>query len=83
MNQGRARTTSKTPSFRFLRVGVAVLLQNIWVYLKWTFVSHKRKGGRQVLAHLFPFSKLLSFLLQGIYQQYGQVDNIEIPDTPL
>lgn len=83
MNQGRARTASKTPSFRFLLVGVAVLLQNLWVFLKWALVSHKRRGGRQVLSHLFPFSKLLSFLLQVIYQQYGQVDNVEIPDTTL
>jgi len=83
MNHGRARTSSKTPSFRFLLVGVAMLLQNLWVYLKWEFVSHKRKGGRQVLAHLFPFSKLLGFLLQVIYQQYGQVDSIEIPESTL
>jgi IS4 transposase len=83
MNQARARTASRVAAFRYLLVLVAVLLQNLWVYLKWAVVSQKRKGGRKVLEYLFPFSKLLSFLLAEIYRQYGQVDSIEIAESAL
>ena len=83
MNQARARTASKVPAFRFLLVAVALLLQHFWISLKWAVVSHKRKGGRKVLVHLFPFSKRLGFWLCAIYLQYGQVDFIEIPEFSL
>src|SRR5262249_41266558 len=31
----RARTTSRNPAFRFLLLGLALLLLNIWVMLRW------------------------------------------------
>ncbi len=38
MNRIRARTNSRRPIYRLLLVGIAFVLQNIWVMVKWTYV---------------------------------------------
>lgn len=52
MNQARARTSTKKPVLRLLYVGLGLLLENIWIYLKWTF-STPRRGGRQTITWTF------------------------------
>ena len=40
--QARARTASRRAGLRLLLMGIAVLLHNLWVYLKWAVVSRPR-----------------------------------------
>lgn len=49
MQQVRARTTSRNPLLRLLLVGIAFLLFNLWVYLKWARVSLPRRGGMTIM----------------------------------
>jgi len=37
MEQVRARTTSPNPALRFLLMGVALLIVNMWIYLHWLY----------------------------------------------
>ena len=79
MHKARPKTASKKPAFRALMVGIAFILVNTWVYLKWACVSLKRRGGRLVFASCFPFEEALSFLQKAIQQKYGFVETITIP----
>ena len=45
MNLVRARTTSKSPTLRLFYVGLALTMLNLWLFVKWTFVSRPRRGG--------------------------------------
>jgi len=71
MHAVRARTRSRKPAVRLLAVGVALVLVNLWVFLKWSAVSLPRKGGRLVLDHLFPFETMALFLQLALLQRHG------------
>lgn len=75
-NTCRIKTTSKNPVIRFLFVGIAFVLIDLWIYLLWTYVSLPRKGGRVVLRALFPLKLMLMFLRQAIDRQYQVKDTI-------
>jgi len=47
MNTTRARTSSRKPTIRLLYIGISLLLSNLWIYIKWTYLSQRRKGGRK------------------------------------
>ena len=67
MNRVRARTTSAEPNRRFLYVAIALLLVNVWAYLKWAYL----RLGKRVYHRLFPLSKMMRFLNQAIEQACG------------
>jgi putative transposase len=46
-NLALPRTSTKNPVLRLLYVGLAFLLVNIWIYVQWTFLSERRRGGRK------------------------------------
>ena len=83
MHAVRARTRSRRPAVRALAVGVALLLVNLWVYLKWAAVSIKRRGGRLVLEHLFSFKTMVSFLHNALLKRHGSVDAVYLPEGGL
>lgn len=62
MNRVRARTTSPEPNRRFLYVALALLIVNVWTYLKWVHL----RVGKQVHHRLFPLSKMIRFLNRAV-----------------
>ena len=81
LNKVRARTTSRNPKLRLLYVAIALMLVNIWVYLKWNYLACPRRGGRKVWEALFPLSLFKQFLLEAIKNIYGAVCVVSIPKT--
>jgi hypothetical protein len=81
MNKVRARTSSRSPGLRLLYVGIALGLVNIWVYLKWSYLGWPRRGGRDVLAELFPLTMFKQFLLEAVKDIYGAVRSVSLPRT--
>lgn len=75
-NKCRIRTTSKNPVVRFLYIGIAFILTNIWIYLAWTYISCPRKGGRLIFHELFPLKLMLTFLCQLIDKKYGLIKSV-------
>jgi len=67
MNQVRARTSSPQPNLRFLYVAMALLIVNIWTYLKWRYL----RIGQRVHHQLLPLSKLARFLSKAVEEIYG------------
>ena len=77
--QARARTASAQVTLRCLWVGIAVVLHNLWVFLKWAVVSWPRRGGRRVWAEGFRFVRLLLFLAWAVERRLGAVDIVILP----
>lgn len=75
----RARTASRQLPLRWLLISCAMLLYNVWVFLKWARVSWHRRGGRRVFEDLFPFQQCLAFLRQALELRFGVVRQIVIP----
>lgn len=78
-NQCRIKTTTKNPVVRFLFVGIAFILIDLWVYLLWTYVSMPRKGGRLIFHGLFGLKRMLSFLSQAIERHRPLMDSVHLP----
>ena len=78
-NLCRIRTTTKNPVTRFLYVGIAFLLVNLWVFIIWTCVSRPRQGGRQLFQALFPLRTMLQFLRQAVERKIGVKTEIYLP----
>jgi len=79
MNRIRARTNSRRPIYRLLLVGIAFVLQNIWVMVKWTYLSFPRRGGRIVKNRDFPLYRFCLFLSEAVRDIYGVLKSIPIP----
>lgn len=78
-NLCRVYTTTKNPVMRFLYVGIAFLLVNLWVFIIWTYVSRPRQGGRQLFQALFPLRTMLQFLRQAVERKIGVKTEIFLP----
>ncbi len=61
LSEGSIATTStQDPVVRLLNVVVSLLLQNVWRYLHWEFVSTPRRGGRRLLE--WPFKEFINMV---------------------
>ena len=67
-----------------LLVGIAVVLHNLWVWLKWAVVSWPRRGrgGRKVWAKGLRFVKLLFFLGRAVERRLGTMEVLILPMEP-
>jgi hypothetical protein len=81
MNLVRVRTTSKSPTLRLFYVGLALTMLNLWVFVKWTFISRPRRGGRLVLHRLLPLARWRLWLWEVVKQRQGLSMEISIPLT--
>jgi hypothetical protein len=73
MEQVRARTTSPTPALRFLLMGVALLIVNMWICLHWLFLRLSGRGPRRVARWRFRLDRMSRFLTRAIERFYGVV----------
>jgi putative transposase len=62
LQQGRIRTSSRSPLLRLLFVGLALLLRNVWVWVHSTYLTTPRRGGRIVHLDRLRFRALLAWL---------------------
>lgn len=79
MNTMRARTTSHSITLRLFYVALALLLLNLWSYVKWHFLFVPKHGPRQVLHHLLPLARWRLWLWEMIKQRLGFSLSITVP----
>jgi hypothetical protein len=79
MNTMRARTTSVSITLRLFYVALALLLLNLWSYVKWHFLYVPKRGPRQVLHHLLPLARWRFWLWEMIKQRLGFSLSISVP----
>lgn len=79
MNTMRARTTSTSAAWRLFLVALALLLLNLWVYVKWLHLFVPKPGPRQILHHLLPVPRWRMWLWESIKQRHGFSLEIIVP----
>ena len=76
LQQARFRTCTPDPLLRLLYVGVALLLRNVWVWLHWEVLSHRRRGGRRIDLAQLTFRGMLLWLQHLAEQVLGVCDHV-------
>lgn len=71
MERVRARTTSRLPTLRFFWMGLALILVNCWVALRWTRLRAAGPGPRRLATHAFTLDLLTVFIRQAVARFYG------------
>jgi putative transposase len=62
MNQGRAKTCSRSPVLRLLFVAIAFLLRNLWAWLHWAVLALPRQGQRKLRLACLSLSLMLNWI---------------------
>lgn len=79
----RGWTTSRNPAYRFLLMGLGLLLTNVWVALRWCFTQIPRRGERLLNTNLFQLNRFAKFIWQALQRLYGYVQFITAIAPPL
>lgn len=80
--QVRGWTTSPNPVYRFLLLGLAFFLQNVWVALQWLYTQVPRRGGRYLDTARFRLRRCAKFLYRALENIYGYIHFIVAPAVP-
>ena len=83
MRQTHAVTTSRNPALRFFLLGVAFLILNLWVALRWRFCQSPRRGGRAIDKKLYELQRHRQFIAQCIDRTYQPIAAILAQVAPL
>jgi len=81
MNTMRARTTSTSVALRLFYVALALLLLNLWTFVKWHYLFVPKPGPRQVLHHLLPLARWRLWLWEMVKQRLGFSLKLVVPVT--
>jgi hypothetical protein len=81
-NQVRAWTTSPNAAYRFLLLGLAFFIYNVWVYFVWLYTQVPRKGGRYLDVVRLRLARLKRLLLHALEARYGSVTSVTAPAVP-
>lgn len=74
----RARTASRNPALRFLLLGLALLLLNIWIILRWLATRVIGRGPARWHEDAFRLHRFIVFLRRAIERLIGVTDSIPI-----
>jgi hypothetical protein len=81
---GRVRgwTTAKNPAYRFVLLGLAFVLLNVWVHLRWIFTQVPRRGQRWLDTTRFQLARFTTFMRRALEQLYGCIQTVTAPAVP-
>ena len=81
LEQVRGRTTARNPALRFLWMGLALLIGNIWIALHWKYLLQRHRGRYRVLRKHFILDRMAQFLRRAVENIYGVISSVE-PISP-
>jgi putative transposase len=78
----RIKTTSRNPAFRFFVLGFALLLVNIWAFLRWFVARIPGVGPHRLDPTLFQFQRFVALLRRAIELRYAAIMSVPIFAQP-
>ena len=81
MEKARPRTTSHNAALRFLFMGLALILLNIWIALQWTYLRIQGSGPRRVANQYFRQDRMQRFLSRAVEAVYSVVTMVDPPNV--
>jgi hypothetical protein len=82
LRQARAKTTSLNPALRFFLLSLALLMQNVWVKLRWLFTRRPGKGRHPLIPTLLHFDRFRRLLIRAVEALYHAVMLVPIFHSP-
>lgn len=83
MEQVCGKTTAHNTALRFLWMGLALLLGNIWIALQWRYLQRRGSGPRRVLRICFILDRMVQFLRRAVEAIYGVISVVCHPGIRL
>ena len=80
LEQIRGHTTARNAALRFLWIGLALLIGNIWIALHWTYLRRRGSGPRRVARKHFTLSQMAQFLRRAVEAIYRVISTIDPPN---
>jgi hypothetical protein len=80
--QVRIQTNSMNPALRFFCLGLALVLVNVWIALRWTFARQLGRGPRRIDPDRFRFHRFVHFLMRAIEHAFGVIMSIPTHRSP-
>jgi putative transposase len=71
LHQGRARTSSTRAVFRLWLVGLALLLRNLWIWIRFQVTALPRRGRRRLPKDRFTFQWMLRWIARRANERLG------------
>jgi putative transposase len=66
LRQVKVLTNSRNPALRFFLLGLGLLMQNVWVHLRWLCTRRPGKGRYKLIPTLLPFDRFRKLLIRAI-----------------
>jgi hypothetical protein len=82
LKQARLRTSTRSPLWRRLFVGMALVLRNVWVWVQEQRLAGRRRGGRVDHRERLRFRPMLDWLWQVAEQALGVCDTVAAERPP-
>lgn len=79
LRQIRVKTTSRNPVLRFFVLGFALLLINIWAFLRWHVARIPGPGPHRIDPAHFQLHRFIQFLRLAVEDIYGVIMSISTP----
>lgn len=77
-NQSCLRTSTRCPLIRLLRVGLSLILRNVWIWLHYQVLSTPRRGGRKLQPNRLRYGMFLTWLMTFVIEHFKLLDRILI-----
>lgn len=84
MKQVKINTSTTNAMVRYLYIGVAFIIRNVWVWLHFNVFSKTQRGriGRKIRLQRFSLERMKSWICEAIIEIYILIDQISV-DRPL
>ena len=76
------RPSTRNPTLRFLLVGIALVLRNVWGWIHGSCLATPRRGGRRLNLHTLRFKTLLTWLTHLAEEVFGINDSVVAERVP-
>lgn len=70
LRQVKVLTNSRNPALRFFLLGLGLLMQNIWVLVRWLFTRRPGKGRHKLIPSLLRFDRFRKLLVRAVERYY-------------
>ena len=71
MNEARIKTCTRDPRLRLLFAAIALVLQNVWVWIHFQLAKGKFNEEPQLFLELIRFKEMMLWITQTIQQALG------------
>lgn len=78
LRQAKVFTNSRNPALRFFFLGLSLLIQNLWVLIRWLGTRRPSKGRYKMQSSFLRFDRFCKFLIRAVERYYPPPDSLEV-----